>query len=151
MATVEETMMKVQRILTGPMNLRVQLDKDSFLVRFTDMSTSVRVRIQDWGTDPEGDPRSLVLISSPILRNVKPTPTLFEWIARQGGSKWFGHIEVYDEGDTGLVFLMMSHTLLGDYLDEEELKSAMWAVLGTADDWDDELQKKFGGKRWADE
>jgi hypothetical protein len=52
--------------------------------------------------------------------------------------------------EPGLVGLLMSHTLLGDYLDEKELETAMWGVLGAADTWDDELQQKFGGKRWAD-
>jgi hypothetical protein len=31
------------------------------------------------------------------------------------------------------------------------LSTAMWAVLYTADNLDDELQKEFGGKRWIDE
>lgn len=149
MATVEQTMMKVQRILTGPMDLRVTLDKDAFVVRFTDASTSVRLRVHDWGKDKDGEPQSLVLITSLILLDVTPTPALFEWVARNGGSRWFGHIEVF-ECQNGLVGLLMSHTLLGDFLDEKELSVAMYGVLGAADTWDDELQAKFGGKRWAD-
>lgn len=152
MATVDQTMMKVQRLLTGPMDLKVQLEKDSFVVRFSDMSTSVRIRVQEWSKDSEGEARSLVLISSPILRNVKPSPALFEWVARNGGSRWFGHIEVFDDPSVaGTVFLMMSHTLLGDYLDEKELASGMYGILAAADEWDDQLQKQFGGKRWIDE
>ena len=150
MATAEQTMMKVQRLLTGPLGLRITLDGDSIGVRFTDISTSVQIRVQDWGKDKEGEPRSLVLINSLILRNVKATPALFEWVARNGGTRWFGHIEVYDDKEPGQVYLMMSHTLLGDFLDEKELETGMWAVLTAADNWDDELQKQFGGKRWAD-
>lgn len=151
MATVDQTMMKVQRLLTGPMGLRVSLAGESFSVRFEDSSTSVQLRVQDWGKDSEGEPRTLVLISSMILKQVKPSPELFEWVARQGGSKWFGHIEVYDDkAAPGTVFLLMSHTLLGDYLDEKELGSAMYGVLASADGWDDELQQRFGGKRWID-
>ena len=150
MATVEQTMMKVQRLLTGPMGLKIGVDGDSFNVRFQDISTSVTLRVQDWGKDKEGEPRSLVLITSLILREVRPTPALFEWVARQGGSRWFGHVEVHDSKEAGTVYLLMSHTLLGDYLDEKELETGMWAVLMAADEWDDELQKKFGGKRWAD-
>ncbi|MEO8140118.1 MAG: hypothetical protein ABI742_10745 [Gemmatimonadota bacterium] len=150
MATVEQTMMKVQRLLTGPMNLRITLAGDSFSVRFEDVSTSVQIRVQDWGKGKEGDPRTLVLLSSLILKGVTPSPALFEWVARQGGSRWFGHVEVYEDSAPGTVYLLMSHTLLGDYLDEKELESAMWAVLSAADAWDDELQQKFGGKRWVD-
>jgi hypothetical protein len=147
MATVEQTMMKVQRILTGPMDLQVTLSKDVFIVRFKDVSTAVHIRVQDWAKDREGNPQTLVLISALILRGVKPNPALYEWVARNGGSRWFGHVEVYDDEEPGTVYLMMSHTLLGDYLDEKELDTAIGSVLTCADEWDDELQKMFGGKR----
>jgi hypothetical protein len=150
MATVDQTMMKVQRILTGPMKLQITLNGDSIGVRFQDTSTSVALRVMDWGKDQEGEARSLVLITSIILRGVTPSAQLFEWVAREGGSKWFGHVEVHPDGDQGKVLLMMSHTLLGDYIDEKELQTAMWSVLAAADGWDDELQKRFGGKRWID-
>jgi len=151
MATVEQTMMKVQRLLTGPMGLRVTLAGDTFSVAFREASTSVQVRVQDWGKDSEGEPRTLVLITSLILKGVKASPALFEWVARNGGSRWFGHVEVLDDDASGTVYLVMSHTLLGDYLDEEELNIGLGAVLSSADEWDDELQKRFGGKRADDE
>ncbi|MGE0556501.1 MAG: hypothetical protein AB7R55_24005 [Gemmatimonadales bacterium] len=151
MATLDQTLLKVQRLLTGPMGLRVDLDGNGFLVRFQDASTAVRLQVRDWGTDREGESRTLVLISALILRGVQPTPQLFEWVARQGGSRWFGHVEVHDDRDNpGTVYLLLSHTLLGDFLDEKELETAMYAVLGGADSWDEELQKQFGGKRWSD-
>jgi len=147
MATVEQTMMKVQRILTGPMGLQVTLSKDVFILRFDDVSTAVHIRVQEWTKDREGNPQTLVVISAMILHGVKPTPALYEWVARQGGSRWFGHVEVYDDEQPGTVHLIMSHTLLGDYLDERELDTAIGSVLLSADEWDDELQTTFGGKR----
>jgi hypothetical protein len=131
------------------MGLRVSLSGNTISVTFTDVSTRVNVSVTDWGTDKNGDPQTLVQLSSPILWEVEPTPTLFEWIARQ--SYYFGHITVHDDNDApGKLFLLMSHTLLGDYLDEEELSSALYAILGTADKLDDELKQKFGGKRLSD-
>jgi len=150
MATVEQTMMKVQRLLTGPMGLRITLQGDTIGVRFEDLSTSVQMRVQEWGKDRDGEPRSLVLINALILRGLRPTPALYEWVARHGGSRWFGHVEVHDDKEPGTVYLLMSHTLLGDYLDEKELEVGMWGVLSAADGWDEELQKQFGGKRTAD-
>lgn len=151
MATVEQTLMRVQRFLTGALNLKVSVDKDCFIITFNGVSTNLRISVRDWGKDQDGEPRTLVLINAPILVGVAPTPELFEWVARNGGSRWFGHVEVWDAREpAGSVSLVMSHTLLGDYLDEKELSSAMWGVLGAADVWDDELQPKFGGKRAAD-
>lgn len=151
MATVEETMLKVQRILTGPMDLQILLRQDTIGLRFADSSTSVLIHVKDWGKDAEGNPRTVVLISSLILEGVKASPELFEWVARNGGSRLFGHIEVYDDKEPGTVYLLMSHTLLGDYLDEKELESAIMGVLFAADGWDEELQQQFGGKRQIDE
>jgi hypothetical protein len=148
-ANVDQTMMKVQRILTGPMGLRISLSGNTITVTFTDVSTRVNVSVQDWGVDKNGDPQTLVQLSSPILWEVDPTPAVFEFIARS--SYYFGHITAYDDSSApGKLFLVMGHTLLGDYLDEEELSSAMYAILGTADKLDDELKGKFGGKRLAD-
>jgi hypothetical protein len=151
MATVEQTMMKVQRIMTGPMGLKVMVLGDRFRVTFKDSSTYLLISVLDWGKDKEGEPRSLVLVTAPILSSVPATPELFEWVARQGGSRWFGHVEVHtNEEDPNNVDLVFSHTLLGDFIDQPELESAMWGILMAADQWDDELQGKFGGKRVAD-
>ena len=151
MANVDQTMMKVQRLLTGPMGLRIQLQGNVVSVRFSDVSTQVNVSVQEWGTNKDGDPCSLVRLSSPILWEVDPSPALFEWIAKEGGNYFFGHVSAHDDNSSpGKLFLMTSHTLLGDYLDEEELSSALYAMLNTADTLDDELKQRFGGKRLAD-
>jgi hypothetical protein len=150
-ANIDATMMKVQRILTGPMGLRISLQGSTISVTFTDSSTRVNIGFQDYGTNKAGDASTLVQLSSPILWEVDPSPALYEWIAREGGKYYFGHVSAYDDSSApGKLFLMLHHTLLGDYLDEEELHWALYAVLGTADKLDDELQGKFGGKRLAD-
>lgn len=151
MATVEQTYLKVQRILTGPMGLRIQVNGEWMSVQFQETSTSVRLKIFPYAKDDDGEPLSLVYIQSLILRDVRPTAALFEWVAREGGANWFGHVVVRDAEEAGSVVLLAEHTLLGDYLDEQELAAAMYGVLGFADHYDEELQKRFGGKRWVDE
>ncbi len=150
MATVEQTMMKVQRILTGPMGLKVMLESDRFRVNFNDSSTFVQIKVDEWGTDKDGEPRTVISVAAPILREVKPTPELFEWAAREGSDRLFGHVEVHDFSEPGTVHLVFRHTLLGDFVDEPELATALYGVLSVADRWDDELQERFGGKRWTD-
>jgi hypothetical protein len=144
-------MMKVQRLLTGPMGLRIQLEGDVIGVSFTDVSTKVHIRIIDWGKNKDGEPMTLVRVSAPILRGVAPTPALYEYLARESPSLWFGNIRVWDDEETkGMLSLTLGHTLLGDYLDEAELRVAVFQILNSADELDDQLQKRFGGKRWAD-
>jgi hypothetical protein len=124
---------------------------DRFRVTFSEVSTHLQIRVVDWGQDNEGEPRTLVLVSAPLLTSVPATPELFEWVARHGGSRWFGHVEVHeDDENSGHVNLLFSHTLLGDLIDQPELEVTMWGVLQAANEWDDELQEKFGGKRWTD-
>ena len=151
MADVDQTMMKVQRLLTGPMGLRISLQGETITVSFSDSSTRIGQNFTAWGQNKAGDPSTLVQLSSPLLWGVEPTPAVYEWIARQGGKYYFGHVTAYDDSsEAGKLFLMMSHTLLGDYLDEEELHWALHTMLRIADELDDELKGKFGGKRLAD-
>ena len=151
MATVEETTMKVQRLLTGPIGLRVELGDDYIWVKIgSSVSTMARISVHDFRSKDADDPEPVVVIEAPILFDVKATPDLFEWIAREGGNSWFGHVRAFDGNEPGTVFLNMSHTLLGDYLDEEELSYALFGVLSVADKLDDELQQRFGGQRYAD-
>ena len=151
MADVDATMMKVQRLLTGPMGLRITLQGERISISFTDSSTRVDVSVLDWGKNKDGDPSALVQLTCPILWEVDATPAVYEWIAREGSTYYFGHVAAYDDNDApGKLFLMMAHSLLGDYLDEAELSAALFAMLGTADQLDDELKGKFGGKRLAD-
>jgi hypothetical protein len=151
MATVDQTMIKVQRLLTGPMNLRIQLTGDFIRVTFNDTSTAVHLRVVDWGKTKDGEPQSLVRISAPVLYNVKPAPELYQYLMREAPQKWFGSYTVADDADhPGMVSVSVVHTLLGDYLDEEELGAGMYGVLWAADEQDDVMQKRFGGKRWVD-
>jgi hypothetical protein len=151
MATVEQTTLKVQRLLTGPMGLRVQLSGDSLMVTFANLSTSAFISVRQFGNYEDGQPRTLVRVSAPVLSDVRPSAELYEWVAREGGSYFFGHVNVMDDAsEPGRLFLHMTHTLLGDYLDEDELAAALYGVLGAADELDDQLQQRFGGQRWIE-
>lgn len=151
MATVDQTFLKVQRLLTGPMGLKIQIQGETIGVVFAESSTQVHIRVLDWGKTKEGEPRSLVRISSPVLRGVEPKPELFEYLAREAPKNWFGNLAVWEDNDDKTkLSVTMGHTLLGDYLDQEELTAALFGVLNAADDIDDKMQQRFGGKRWTD-
>ncbi|HYR06669.1 MAG TPA: hypothetical protein VEQ60_02795, partial [Longimicrobium sp.] len=97
MADVDTTMMKVQRLLTGPMGLRITLQGETITVTFNDSSTRVNLNFIAWGQNKTGDPSTLVRISCPLLWEVDPTPAVYEWVAREGGKYYFGHVSAYDD------------------------------------------------------
>lgn len=139
-STVKE---KVQAYLTseGP----VQIDSNN---RYSLMWESCRVFVEII-EHPNGK-ATLVKIVAPILFEVPMTPDLFEYVALHADDWFFGSLGVWPNEDASAGMLVMGHTLLGDFLDKDELMYAVYGVGGTVDDLDDELQVKFGGKRYID-
>jgi len=147
-ATVEATTQKVQRILAAEFN-NVLLAKDGFAL--DQGSTRVNIEVKDWGKDPNGDPSSIVRIWAPVVREIKPTPEFFKWAATEGQQYIFGSVTVMEAEGGKECLAAFDHTLLGDYLDPAELCSAIVLVAMTADEMDDTVRSKFGGKRYTDQ
>lgn len=104
-------------------------------------STRCFVRVLDKGDI------TIVQVCAPILQGVKPSPELWEFVARNGAVLLFGHLVAADNGDQ--VDVMIVHNLLGDYLDPDELSWAVHGIGSVADQLDDQLQSRFGGNRWG--
>lgn len=134
---------KIQRYLTQSFD-NVTIDRDGdFSLRHGSARVFVRactVESGDW---------TYVSVWSPFLFEVKPIPELFEYVALHTDDRIFGHLHAHTTDDG--VILGFSQRLLGDYLDEEELTHTVVAIAGTADTLDDELQAKFGGKRFHED
>ena len=81
---------------------------------------------------------------------MKPSNELYKWVATEGADFFYGHCKVLNYGDDGQVQVIFEITIAGDTIDPGELKQALLAVATTADDLDDELKAKFGGKRVED-
>lgn len=140
LVTVRE---KVQRFLADSFGT-VQVTADGEL---SIRHESARVLVNCW---THGDDAAVfVNITCPVLFQVKETPALFEYIATHADDKVFGHLHArrFDDG----ISVFNSHTLLGDYLDQQELESACLVVLMTANELDDELQAQFGGTRFHED
>lgn len=138
---VDQVKAKVQAILTekGP----VSLDGDGdYSIPMG--STRVFVRVL---AHPNNE-ATLVSVFAPVLSGVPLTPEFYEYVALNADSLYFGHLSL-DTNDSG-GFLMVTHILLGDYLDADELLYAVFGVASAADELDDDLQARFGGKRFAD-
>lgn len=132
---------KVQNILTQ--NFSVGLDKDG---AFTLEYESAKAWVKCWEQEETG--RVFVRVEAPLLWGVKPTPELFKHIALHSDDFVFGHLWCLEQPDG--ILILFTHTLLGEYLDDEELMGAVITVVTAGNDLDDDLQGMFGGKRYAD-
>jgi hypothetical protein len=148
MATVEATTQKVQRMLVDGFN-NVMLTKDGFAIERG--STRVNIEVKDWGKDGKGDPSSVVRLWAFVAREVKPTPEFYRWAAVDGSKFHFGSVTVFETEGAESCTVVFDHTLLGDYIDPDELCGAVATIAGTADDLDDVVHEKFGGKRYVDQ
>jgi hypothetical protein len=156
MTDVADVKARVLEMLTEGLGIEVQLrPENEVLVELPESSTAVFIRFfaKEFKSE-EIEDQVFVNVSAPLLRGLSLTPELYRWVATEGTTYDVGCVQLYevDEDDgsqTG--FLRFVYTLLGDYLDEDELGTALWTVLFTADRLDDELQAQFGGRRWVDE
>lgn len=148
MATVDATREKVQRMLVEGFG-DIMLTKDGFAIERG--STRVNIEIKDWGTDGKGDPSSVVRVWAPLVRELTPTPEFYRWAAVDGSRFLFGSVTVIENEGASDCFVVFDHTLLGDYIDMDELCGAVALISGTADDLDDVVHDRFGGKRYTDQ
>ena len=148
MATLDATTQKVQRMLVEGFG-DLMLTKDGFAVERG--STRVNIEVKEWGKDNKGDPSSIVRLWAPLVRELKPTPEFYRWAAVDGSRFLFGSVTVLENEGATDCFVVFDHTILADYLDMDELCGAVAIIASTADDLDDVVHDKFGGKRYTDQ
>lgn len=142
MVNVELTRSKVQKFLTtmGP----VSIDSDGdYSIRAG--SARVFVRVSE---HPNGE-STLVRVFTQAVDGVRLTPELFEYVATDT-STVFGTLTVFKKQD-GTGMLIMRETLLGDFLDEDELKYAVLGLVYATDDQDEQLAARFAGEVFHEE
>ncbi|HUA87897.1 MAG TPA: YbjN domain-containing protein [Steroidobacteraceae bacterium] len=136
---VDLTKQKVQRYLTDLLG-SVSLDRDGdFFVR--NGSAQVFLRVM-----PFGEQNSLVRIWAPTNQDVPESPDLYRYIATNARF-YFGALTAQPTGKS-TANVAFSYTLLGEFLDPDELRSALSAVAVSADAIDDEIKTQFGGRRF---
>jgi hypothetical protein len=94
---------------------------------------------------------TLVNVWALVLREVPGSPELFKWIATEGQTYNYGRFGARELPDMpGKYLIVFEYSLPGDHLDPGELKGALASVGFTADNEDDDLKARFGGKTVAD-
>ena len=111
------------------------------------MSRPDGIKIKEFVVEHEL-PVTLVRIRAVLVADVPRSPALFQYVATDARRN-LGSINVVldDEGTCDLFFM---YSLAGDDITAGELKHAAFIVATVANQLDDEIQQKFGGKRWAE-
>ena len=140
MASVKQVQSKVQSILTTELgSVRVAADNE---IKITYESTLVTVAVEDYGNN-----ETIVVLTAIVTSETKETPALYKYLNDTNAGLRFGSLQ-YLPGKTS--FLILQYSILGDFLDPEELLNALRVVVLVADKLDDEIVGKFGGKRFID-
>jgi len=113
-------------------------DAPRFTVR--EGSTVADVLVMPWG-----DERAVVGVRAWVIMGAELTPELMKYLLLENNQFVLGGFGIDDEDD-----IFFAHSLLANDLDKAELRATISAVKGTADRYDDEIQKRWGGQRMAD-
>jgi hypothetical protein len=107
-------------------------------------STFVYVR-----TFPIGEQKAGVEIFSYVVIDVNVTEELMRYLLTYNLRLVFGGFGLsVDDGGKGAIVL--THTILGEGMDRDELYASVSAIAQVADDLDDKLVANFGGKTALD-
>jgi len=94
---------------------------------------------------PWADEEATVATRAYVVTGAKADADLYEWLLRKNDEMRFGAFGIDDEGD-----IFFKHSILGSTMDKDELKASVLAVVMTADTNDDDIIRRWGGKRALD-
>lgn len=137
MANVESVRQQVGEWLTSTFNGVTTPEGFDFLVPSIG-STAAFVDILTSGE------HVIVSVSAPVLLDVAVNGELLHYIGSRAGDFIFGHLCLVGEGRQQT--LIFRHSILGDDLDQSELLVTLSVIASTADELDNDLQLRFGGR-----
>jgi hypothetical protein len=103
-------------------------------------SAQVEVLVFPWGKDD-----AIITARSYVVTGAELTPDLMRFLLRENHNMRFGAFGVDERGD-----IVFEHTIVGSTCDKLELEASVNAVLEIADDYDDKIVERWGGKRALD-
>ena len=120
-------------------SIRVLDDEPGFVL--VHGSTMVISHVFPWGDD-----KSVMRSYAPVVVGADMTQELAVFLLKENDDMRFGGFSL---GDDGTIFF--NHNVVADTIDKDEFKSAILAVVTTADDYDDQIVSRWGGQRVQDQ
>lgn len=118
--------------------IRVLDDEPGFVL--VQGSTMVISHVFPWGDDG-----SVLRTYAPVVVGAEMTQELAVFLLRENENMRFGGFSL---GDDGTIFF--NHNVVADTIDKDEFKSAILAVVTTADAYDERIVERWGGQRAQD-
>lgn len=95
---------------------------------------------------PWQEEKTVVLLFSVTNVDIDVTPELTRFLLMENLNLLFGHFAV----NVAERQVWFAHTLLGDFLDPEELVTALSTVAMAANKYDNIIQDRFGGRLYTE-
>jgi hypothetical protein len=94
---------------------------------------------------PWGDDDATVCVRAYVVMGAELTSDLMYFLLNENADMLFGAFGLDKDGD-----IFFDHTIVGGHLDKETLKASVKAVMQIADEYDDQIVARWGGKRARD-
>jgi hypothetical protein len=143
MSKVSQVQKKVQSILSSELG-SVNVDAEGNL-KITYESTLLMITTLEFGR--KGD-ETVIELAGVVAIDTPPSAKLYKYLNEKNTELHFGALHHIEGSNSTMVLL--KYSILGDYLDPEELLNAVRAVILMSDLLDDEVVNEFGGKRFSD-
>jgi len=94
---------------------------------------------------PWRDDETVVSVRSYVVTGAELKPDLLKFLLEKNNEMRFGGFGVDSDGD-----IFFTHSVVGSTCDKVELRTSVMAVVSTADELDDEIISRWGGRRALD-
>ena len=138
---LDATRNDVQRVLMDMFG-KIEITQEK---EFTFPFGSTRIFIDVFGID-EGT--NVVNVYAVANVDVPPSEDLFRFVALNADASLLGHLGAIER--EGVIDIVFSHRLLADSLGTAELKRTVATVATAANEIDDVITERFGGRRYRD-
>lgn len=113
-------------------------DEPLFIVNFGSAVASTRIV-------PWNDDEALITTRAYVVTDIEITSELGYFLLRENNGIYFGRFALDAEND-----IVFEHSLVGSACNLIELQHSVMTVIRIADDYDDEIVTRWGGKRALD-
>jgi len=103
-------------------------------------SALATVAVWPWGEDD-----ATITTRAYLVTGAELAPDLMRYLLQKNADMRFGAFGVDKDGD-----ILFEHSIVGSSCDKGELKASVFAVLVSADKYDDEIVARWGGERALD-